>query len=209
MAYLDSPQMMFDQSPPDLARTERSSPISCDFHLPGHGDHRWIICAAEQKLRFVAAMHGFRAAPGEGDLRASGTEACDWQGRFWRSALRKPERRCLLPLLRTQAAPGDRRRPRALIALAGIWRPCRDGTAFALLRSPRARGGQPVLLDAAAQSAWLMGSLAPDEALRAGRALPLASAREPYPRAGAAVRDAAPGRGAAHAQRMALAQDSI
>lgn len=99
---------------------------------------------------------------------------------FWRSMLKDPARRCLVPFT-SFAEPvigGGRAehwftiRDRPLAAFAGIWRPTVDGNAFAFLTcepnplvAPLHPKAMPVILPEADYRAWLTGNWEDTQAL--------------------------------------------
>ncbi len=99
---------------------------------------------------------------------------------FWRSMLKDPERRCLVPFS-SFAEPvigGGRAehwftiRDRPLAAFAGIWRPTEQGSAFAFLTcepnamvAPLHPKAMPVILPEADYRNWLTGDWEETQAL--------------------------------------------
>jgi putative SOS response-associated peptidase YedK len=97
---------------------------------------------------------------------------------FWRTALSRPDRRCLVPVTsfcEWEGEPGAKRKcwfsvpSRPIFAFAGLWRPTETGPAFAFLTcEPNALVGEihpkamPVILAEEDYGGWLGGSL--DEA---------------------------------------------
>ena len=107
--------------------------------------------------------------------KAAVTNVRNLDSPFWRSALTRPDRRCLVPVTSFCEWEGDKGAkvkrwfslPSApIFAFAGIWRPVEDGRAFAFLTCepnplvasvhPKA---MPVVLHPGDYDAWLRGSL--------------------------------------------------
>lgn len=95
---------------------------------------------------------------------------------FWRSALKSPERRCLVPVTAfSEYGPGPvGAKPlywfdvpsRPIFSFAGIWRPMGDGGAFAFLTTepntlvaPIHPKAMPVILHEEDEERWLAGEL--------------------------------------------------
>lgn len=95
---------------------------------------------------------------------------------FWRSALKTPERRCLVPFTAfSEYGPGPKGgKPlywfdvpsRPIASFAGIWRPLEEGGAFAFLTcepnslvAPVHPKAMPVILHQEDEERWLAGEL--------------------------------------------------
>lgn len=107
--------------------------------------------------------------------RAPVTNVRNLASPFWRTALARPDRRCLVPVSKFCEWEGEKGAKvarwfsvpsRPLFAFAGLWRPVEEGSAFAFLTCeanalvgavhPKA---MPVILDEQDYAGWLDGSL--------------------------------------------------
>ena len=107
--------------------------------------------------------------------RAPVTNVRNLSSPFWRSALNRPDRRCLVPVsafCEWEGEPGAKRErwfslPAApLFAFAGVWRPLEAGRAFAFLTcepnplvAPVHPKAMPVILHPEDYDAWLDGAV--------------------------------------------------
>ncbi len=94
---------------------------------------------------------------------------------FWRAALNRPDRRCLVPVTEFcewEGEPGSKVErwfnlpASSLFAFAGVWRPTEDGKAFAFLTcepnpmvSAIHRKAMPVILNPEDYESWLNGEV--------------------------------------------------
>jgi putative SOS response-associated peptidase YedK len=124
---------------------------------------------AEGGVRILEAMRwGF---PPPAGARAPVTNVRNLQSPFWRSALARPDRRCLVPVTEFcewEGETGAKRErwfsvPSApLFAFAGVWRPVEEGKAFAFLTceanplvAPIHPKAMPVMLHEEDYEKWL------------------------------------------------------
>ena len=114
---------------------------------------------------------GFPPPPGVGSRPV--TNVRNLESPFWRSALNRPDRRCLVPVSAFCEWEGETGRKRKVwfeaadglpFAFAGLWRPAEDGARMAFLTcAPNALVGavhpkaMPVVLDPADHATWLEG----------------------------------------------------
>jgi putative SOS response-associated peptidase YedK len=112
-----------------------------DYVSPGRPG---LVVTAEGGIRQLQAMRwGFPPPP---NVRSAVVNVRNYSSSFWRSALKNPERRCLVPVTSFQewAVEPDpdtgKKRPhwftvpsRPIFTFAGVWRPTDTGPAFAFL----------------------------------------------------------------------------
>jgi putative SOS response-associated peptidase YedK len=128
-----------------------------------------VVRASAQGRRLEAVAWGFPPPPAAGARPV--TNVRNLASPFWRTALSRPDQRCLVPadaFAEWEGTTGAKRkrwfdvdggRP---FAFAGVWRPTEEGAAMAFLTCepntlvaavhPKA---MPVILDAAHHEAWL------------------------------------------------------
>ncbi len=113
---------------------------------------------------------GFPPPPG---ARSPVTNVRNLSSPFWRSALARPDRRCLVPVsefCEWEGEAGSKRerwfalRSAETFAFAGVWRPVEEGRAFAFLTcepnpivAPVHPKAMPVILDPGDYDRWLDG----------------------------------------------------
>lgn len=129
----------------DLARAfdavDAATALEKDYVSPGRPGLVVIEAAEDRQLRGM--RWGF---PPPAGVKSPVVNVRNYASPFWRSALAKPERRCLVPVTSFQewsAEPDPttgRKRPhwfsvpsRPVFAFAGVWRPMEDGAACAFL----------------------------------------------------------------------------
>lgn len=112
-----------------------------DYVSPGR--EGMVITAAENRRALAAMKWGFPPPPG---ARAPVVNVRNYPSPFWRSALKNPERRCLVPVSEFQewsvepdAITGKKRAhwfsvpARPIFSFAGVWRPTEKGPVYAFL----------------------------------------------------------------------------
>ena len=132
------------------------------------------IVRKENGNRLLDVMTWGFPPPAKG--RAPVTNVRNLASPFWRSALAKPERRCLVPVSDFCEWEGEKGSKLArwfslaaepLFAFAGVWRPTEDGKAFAFLTcepnplvEPIHSKAMPVILHPEDYDGWLDGEVA-------------------------------------------------
>jgi putative SOS response-associated peptidase YedK len=138
----------------------------------------WVVTESEGGRSLTVMRWGF---PPPQAAKGPVVNVRNLSSPFWRTALSKPERRCLVPA--TSFSEWSARSAetgkatlhwfsvpsRPIFAMAGLWRPTETGSAYAFLTTePNSIVGaihpkaMPVILDEADHEAWLRGSF--DEA---------------------------------------------
>ncbi|WP_327785568.1 SOS response-associated peptidase [Sphingomonas changnyeongensis] len=132
-----------------------------------------LVVRAEGKGRIVDLMRwGFPPPP---SARAPVTNVRNLTSPFWRTALCRPERRCLVPVTafcEWEGPAGAKTKrwfsvpSRPVFAFAGVWRPTEEGTAYSFLTCepnelvrPVHPKAMPVILQDEAYETWLTGSM--------------------------------------------------
>ena len=132
----------------------------------------WVV-RKEVGQRVLDVMHwGFPPPP---KSRAPVTNVRNLASPFWRSALKNPERRCLVPVTDFCEWEGEKGSKlerwfsvsaSPIFAFAGIWRPTEEGKAFAFLTcepnplvAPIHPKAMPVVLHNEDYDAWLDGEV--------------------------------------------------
>lgn len=130
----------------------------------------WVVRQENGERRLDVMTWGF---PPPAGARASVTNVRNLSSPFWRNALARPDRRCLVPVSDFCEWEGEKGAKierwfsvpsRPLFAFAGLWRPMDNGRAFAFLTcEPNAIVGavhlkaMPVVLHEEDHAAWLAG----------------------------------------------------
>lgn len=112
-----------------------------DYVSPGR--EGMVVTAADDRHALAAMKWGFPPPPG---ARAPVVNVRNYGSPFWRSALKNPERRCLVPVTEFQEWSVEpdpetgKKRPywfsmpsRPIFSFAGVWRPTEQGPVFAFL----------------------------------------------------------------------------
>lgn len=171
----------------------------------------WVARQGDAGRQLDTMTWGFpRRVPGKKIDKATGkpvlldtkvTNVRNYESPFWKSALAKPERRCLVPFTSfSEYGPGPAgKRPlfwfdvpsRPIVSFAGVWRPTDTGAVFAFLTTepnplvaPIHPKAMPVLLDEEDEERWLTCSF--DEAVALARPYPsqlMSVQQAPDPRA--------------------------
>ena len=132
-----------------------------------------LVVRMEAGVRVLDRMRwGF---PPPASARAPVTNVRNLKSSFWRSALGRPDRRCLVPVsefCEWEGEPGAKVErwfslaAAPLFAFAGIWRPTEEGRAFAFLTcepnplvAPIHPKAMPVILHPADYAHWLDGAV--------------------------------------------------
>ncbi|MGQ0558884.1 MAG: SOS response-associated peptidase [Sphingosinicella sp.] len=137
-----------------------------------------LVVVGDGGRRLAVMRWGFPLPPSG---RVPITNVRNLDSPFWRTAMTRPDRRCLVPateFCEWEGEPGSKRKcwfivpSRPIFAFAGLWRPTSEGAAFAFLTcEPNALAGavhpkaMPVILDEQGHEAWLSGSVEPARAL--------------------------------------------
>lgn len=150
----------------------------------------WVVREHDGRRRLDVMAWGFpHTVTGKSGkpIAKAVTNVRNYTSPFWRSALAKPERRCLVPVTAfSEYGPGvPGKMPlfwfdvpsRPVFSFAGVWRPTEAGAVFAFLTTepnelvrPIHPKAMPVILDDDGEQRWLSAPM--DEAL---------SLASPYP----------------------------
>jgi putative SOS response-associated peptidase YedK len=130
----------------------------------------WVVRKQDGERVLDTMRWGF-PPPAAG--RAPVTNVRNLSSPFWRSALSRPDRRCLVPVTKFCEWSGERGSKQEhwfslsaapIFAFAGVWRPTEDGGAFAFLTcepnplvEPVHPKAMPVILHDEDYDAWLDG----------------------------------------------------
>lgn len=144
----------------------------------------WVVRKEAGERMLEIMRWGF---PPPAAARAPVTNVRNLSSPFWRSALNRPDRRCLVPVTEFCEWSGEKGSKREhwfslpskpIFAFAGVWRPTGEGNAFAFLTcdanplvQPIHPKAMPVILHDEDFAAWLDG----DVADACGLALPFPS----------------------------------
>ena len=133
----------------------------------------FVVRDEDGQRRLDVMTWGF---PPPGGSRAPVTNVRNLASPFWRSALNRPDRRCLVPVTDFCEWEGEKGSKVArwfsvhdaqMFAFAGVWRPTEQGKAFAFLTcepNPRVAAvhpkAMPVILDPEHYDKWLSAETA-------------------------------------------------
>lgn len=157
----------------------------------------WVVRQGSAGRQLDTMAWGFpRKVPGKKIDKATGkpvlldikiTNVRNYTSPFWKSAMAKPERRCLVPFTSfSEYGPGPAgKKPlfwfdvpsRPIVSFAGVWRSTENGAVFAFLTTepnsfvePIHPKAMPVLLDEEDEESWLTCSF--DQAVAHARPFP-------------------------------------
>ena len=132
----------------------------------------WVVRKQDGARVLEAMRWGFPPPP---KSRAPVTNVRNLSSPFWRSALNRPDRRCLVPVTdfcEWQGEAGSKRErwfsvpSSPIFAFAGIWRPTDEGNAYAFLTcepnplvAPIHAKAMPVMLQEEDYDRWLVGEV--------------------------------------------------
>lgn len=132
----------------------------------------WVVRKEEGARVLDAMTWGF---PPPAAARAPVTNVRNLASSFWRSALKRPDRRCIVPVTEFCEWSGEKGSKREhwfslhdseIFGFAGVWRPTEVGKAYAFLTcepnplvAPIHPKAMPVILDPADYDRWLDGEV--------------------------------------------------
>ncbi|WP_275588807.1 SOS response-associated peptidase [Croceicoccus hydrothermalis] len=166
----------------DLAERYGAPLLDEDLTLPG-GElfpkrPAWVVrqSAGERKLDVMKWGFPLEVSGPRGGTTKAVTNVRNYTSQFWRSALKDPERRCLVPVTAfSEYGPGPKGgKPlywfdlpsRPIFSFAGVWRPAEDGAVFAFLTTeansvvePIHPKAMPVILHDEDEEKWLTAQM--------------------------------------------------